>query len=103
MVLPQEATRPLHITQRGTTLEVGWADGHASELPLARLRNACVCANCRQEAEEHKADPLRITQAPSTRSTQLEQVGNYALGITWSDGHTSIFSFEALRELDAPQ
>jgi DUF971 family protein len=31
---------------------------------------------------------------------ELEQVGNYALGLTWADGHsTGIYSFRLLRTL----
>jgi DUF971 family protein len=31
---------------------------------------------------------------------EIEQVGNYALGLTWSDGHsTGIYSFRYLRSL----
>jgi DUF971 family protein len=31
---------------------------------------------------------------------EIEQVGNYAIGLAWADGHTGgIYSFEYLREL----
>ena len=31
---------------------------------------------------------------------EIEQVGNYALGLTWADGHSSgIYSFRYLRTL----
>jgi len=32
--------------------------------------------------------------------SELEQVGNYAIGLAWADGHTGgIYSFEYLRDL----
>lgn len=30
---------------------------------------------------------------------QLSQVGRYALGVAWGDGHNSIFSFDLLRSI----
>jgi len=40
--------------QRG--LVVLWPDGHCSRFPWAALRQACLCAECRKQHEEQKAD-----------------------------------------------
>ncbi|HEV8716498.1 MAG TPA: gamma-butyrobetaine hydroxylase-like domain-containing protein [Candidatus Binatia bacterium] len=37
-------------------LVVLWPDGHCSRFPWAALRQACLCAECRKQREEQKAD-----------------------------------------------
>ena len=101
MVTP---TRPQTITieRAAGVMVVAWLDGHHSEYPLAWLRAHCPCATCREERRDAvlAADPLRLTATPppSTEIIGAEFVGNYALRLTWSDGHgAGIFPFVALR------
>lgn len=80
-----------------------WDDGHHSELPLAGLRAACPCAECRGgHATPGSPDmlllPLSSAQSPELES--LEIIGNYALMLIWADGHSyGIYSWELLRQL----
>jgi DUF971 family protein len=93
-------TRPVDIAQIGrAVLRVSWADGHASEFPLPLLRRNCRCAACRDaEPPAASANPFRVLgPEPSVAPAALEQVGNYALGVHWADGHHSIYAFDALR------
>jgi len=100
-------SQPLEITQVGRErLCVRWADGHESAYPLPYLRRLCRCAACRATGTEKtaptSASPFRVLgPEPSAEPAQLEQVGNYALGVHWKDGHHSIFAFDRLR-LDCP-
>lgn len=102
MSAPHEKRRnqPLEFTQVGLkSLRVRWADGHESEFPLPQLRAICPCAACRTaEPSPAAAGPFRVLgPEPSSEPAGLEQVGNYALGVTWKDGHHSIYAFDLLR------
>ncbi len=84
-------------------LEIDWRDGRRSEYLLDELRRRCPCAACRTEREAQSGNPLRVLSCdPSgTRVTSAELIGNYAVKLTWSDGHdTGIFDFRFLRSLD---
>ena len=56
--------------------------------------------------EEQQKNPLRVLPAAALSSeapvaTDAELVGNYAIRITFSDGHsTGIYSWEYLHEID---
>lgn len=74
---------------------VSWDDGHISILPLDYLRSWCPCASCQGHAPT--ASYLDLS---GQDLAALEAVGNYALGFTWQDGHsTGIYSFRWLRAL----
>lgn len=97
-------TRPQSITieRAAGVMIITWLDGHRSEFSLAWLRAHCPCATCREERRETvlAADPLRLTAAPppSTEVVDAEFVGNYAIRLTWGDGHIAgIYPFSALR------
>lgn len=93
----------LHL-KKTEALEIGWADGTYAVLPLRFLRKYCPCAGCQGERDLLGRTRLPIVQTtydgPIT-ATGAELVGNYALRIDWSDGHsTGIYTFAYLRELD---
>lgn len=80
-------------------IRIVWDDGHVSEYPNTELRFRCSCASCVDEwsGERH----LQRTQvAADVHPIDLQLVGNYAMHLTWSDGHaTGIYSFDYLRAL----
>jgi len=80
-------------------LTIEWRDGTQAHYPFVALRDACPCAGCVDEMTGKKVlDPKTIP--PNIHIRACEYVGNYAIRITWSDGHDSgIFSFRFLREL----
>ncbi|MHC4577819.1 MAG: DUF971 domain-containing protein [Planctomycetota bacterium] len=91
---------PTDIRQAGpTTLAIAWSDGHESRLEAYDLRVACPCASCRDEITgERLLNPAHVPEDVRPRS--IVSVGNYAIKISWSDGHdTGIYSFERLREM----
>lgn len=73
-----------------------WSDGVRMRYPMPELRAHCTCATCVDEwTGEVRVAPSMF---PDVRLKELEEVGNYAFKITFSDGHdTGIFTFEALR------
>ncbi|HUO10012.1 MAG TPA: DUF971 domain-containing protein [Phycisphaerae bacterium] len=101
-----DATTPTNLHLKKTeALEITWADNHHSVLPLRFLRKHCPCAGCKGERDLLGRTRLAIVQTtydgPITASG-AELVGNYALRIDFSDGHsTGIYTFEYLRELDS--
>ena len=82
------------------TLGIHWSDGVESTFNVFKLRCACPCANCVDEMTGDKLlDPKRV--APDVKPVDLAQVGNYAIQISWSDGHnTGIYSFRSLKEME---
>lgn len=88
--------------KRDEKLTVQWSDGQSTELSVRELRRACPCAACKELRQQQAKSRLVVMQA-STGPVQVAEaklVGNYALNITWSDGHASgIYSFEYLRSL----
>jgi DUF971 family protein len=92
--------------KRDEKLEILWADGAVSVYPLALLRRMCPCAACRRIRDEQARNKTRLRVIQGTPADQplavrsAEMVGNYALRLTWSDGHDSgIYSFTWLREI----
>ncbi len=80
-------------------LELHWPDGHTIPLPYRLIRENCPCAACVDEITgERLLDPATIPA--DIRPTNLAFAGNYALKITWSDGHdTGLLTWVLLRRL----
>lgn len=103
----------IHVTS-GAGVDITWSDGHASHYPFDYLRNACPCATCgekrRREAEMAQKRAAGASGAalpatlpifkPTPRARAARAVGQYALQIDFTDGHsTGIYSFDYLREI----
>ncbi|MEC9373443.1 MAG: DUF971 domain-containing protein [Planctomycetota bacterium] len=86
-------------------LTVEWAEGGESFFPIAYLRRMSPSAEARELRREMEKNPLTVlpgarSQGP-LRAESAELVGNYAIRLTFSDGHrTGIYSWEYLREID---
>ncbi len=86
-------------------LEISWSDGTTCKYPLAHLREACPCVECRgghaNMGRDHDPDNiLQLKPKQSYAIDRLDMVGNYALQPTWDDGHrTGIYSWDYLRRL----
>ena len=78
-------------------LRILWEDGHQSVYSFRLLRQHCPCALCRDERTGKRLlDPDSVPM--DLKATRAELVGNYALTLLFSDGHsTGIYSFEYLR------
>ena len=99
----------IHVSN-GAGVDIVWADGHASHYEFAYLREECPCATC-NDAREKKASfgemasPLKSSSAlpmfkPKPRAQAATQVGNYAIQISFTDGHsTGIYSYDHLRNI----
>ena len=88
----------------GDTLAIRWQDGAESFVRLEALRRACRCARCAGEVDVtgqlRTMGPAAELNQSSFEIRQWEQIGNYAIGIQWADGHdTGIYSYKMLKGL----
>ncbi len=91
---------PSSIGKKGDRiLVIDWSDGVQSEYLTLNLRLSCPCAACVNEwTGEKTLDPAKVPE--NIRPLRLFSVGAYAMGIHWSDGHSSgIFAYDYLRRL----
>jgi len=88
-------------------LEIIWEDESKSELSLKYLRDECPCATCKGETVLLRTyrPPIKKMISPEVYLiSNIEIVGEYAIQITWKDGHnTGIYSWEYLQELEKGQ
>lgn len=89
---------------RGLTIE--WADGSSSYYSIAYLRKMSPSAEARELRDQMKKNPLTVLpsnfgSAGAISATGAELVGNYAIRVSFSDGHnTGIYSWDYLRRID---
>jgi len=75
--------------------EISWGDGRTFRLPHRILRGYCPCASC-----QGHSGGVKFIEAGDPELREVSQVGNYALELSWGDGHaTGIYPFRYLRHL----
>jgi DUF971 family protein len=96
----------LKASRTRAVLTIEWSQEQSCELTFADLRAACPCAECRGTHGATKDEPISNSLELSLRSDQaiqldgITQVGNYAVQISWKDGHGhGIYSWDYLRDL----
>jgi DUF971 family protein len=78
-------------------MQIVFEDGHQGDYPHEVLRGYCPCAQC----QGHNG-PIHFVPGGDLELLEIGEVGNYALRLTWGDGHgTGIYSFAFLRRLCA--
>jgi prepilin-type processing-associated H-X9-DG protein len=103
------ASVKIHVSN-GAGVDIGWADGHASHFDFAYLRDHCPCATCNDEHEKKESlaesspgfvsSPALPMFKPKPKAQSAQAVGQYAIQISFSDGHsTGIYSYDLLRSL----
>lgn len=101
------ASVKVHVRTNGG-VDIAWADGHTSHYDFAYLRENCPCATCQDDREKKQAStaaPLAASEVlpmfkPKLRAQSATVVGNYAIQINFSDGHSAgIFSYDQLRSI----
>jgi DUF971 family protein len=80
-----------------------WDDGKEYTIPMKYMRDRCPCASCAGESvlwREYKPSPLQVLMPGKYNLKSAEVVGDYALALTWLDGHsTGIYAFDYLRRI----
>lgn len=102
--------RPRHIDiKKDEGLTITWEDGSTSFYSVAYLRKHSPSADARALREEMARNPLTVLPTSTGSSSgplrieEAHPVGNYAISLTFSDGHnTGIYSWRYLAEI-APQ
>jgi DUF971 family protein len=104
------STDPEHIAiSKSKGIQIDWKDRHHSEYGLNYLRDRCPCATCtgahgtpprKPSSDALSAEgPFPMFKA-RLKMLSVEPVGNYAIRISWSDGHSSgIYSYDHLRRI----
>ena len=76
-----------------------WKDGEQLSVSNRELRLSCECALCTNEMTGERIlneTDIKGDIAP----TSITPLGNYAIGITWNDGHSSgIYPYKNIRKL----
>jgi DUF971 family protein len=81
------------------TLFIKWDDGQESRMPARWLRARCPCAACVEEWTGKRTFGDEQVSA-DVKPRGLAAVGNYAIQLDWSDGHTTgIYSWDYLLKL----
>jgi Mrp family chromosome partitioning ATPase/DUF971 family protein len=99
----KEGVEKPSVTIQPGALSIQWPDGATSELANKPLRASCQCARC---VDEFTGTPIldADTIPDDLQAEKIQTLGNYAIAVTWSDGHSSgIFSWDHLREQAASQ
>lgn len=79
------------------TTEIDWGDGHKGIYPHEVLRGYCPCASCQGHSGSITFKPA---EGIALELEEIGTVGNYALALTWFDGHSSgIYAYKYLRSL----
>jgi DUF971 family protein len=98
----------VHVSSGGG-VDIVWTDRHQSHYDFTYLREFCPCALC--DDERRKKEDLAAHAAgssgaalpmfkPRPTARSAKAVGNYALQIDFTDGHTTgIYSFDYLRTI----
>ncbi len=82
------------------SLWIRWDDNSETEIPLKKLREFCPCATCLAERANQSSTFIPLMLSSQTEVKNIEQVGTYAIQITWKDGHnTGIYEYPFLRSL----
>jgi DUF971 family protein len=101
------ASVKIHVSS-GAGVDITWADGHASHYDFYYLRDECPCATCNDERGKKAvfatAGPASSAVLPMFKpkpsAKAATSVGNYAIQITFTDGHsTGIYSYDHLRTI----
>ena len=92
--VPQPTEIRLHQSSR--VLEIGYADGKSYRLPCEFLRVYSPSAEVRGHGPGQEV--LQVGKK-NVNITKIDPVGNYAVQLTFSDGHdTGIYSWDLLYE-----
>ena len=96
----QNSITPLKIKIKDSRyLYIQWDDNSETMLQLANLRKSCPCASCLADKLNRPATYIPLLASPQLTIKNIDQVGSYAIQLTWQDGHNSgIYTYDKLKE-----
>lgn len=91
----------INIDKDNNELNISWNDGSDGVIKLANLRNLCPCAVCASEKEGQSESYIPIYTKDQLTVTNIDIIGQYAISISWEDGHnTGIHEFSQLKSIE---
>lgn len=103
MVIDMDTPTPVALQKSNErTLKILWSDSTSNEYDVRKLRYNCTCARCVNEWSGDRI--VKFEDIPKNmKPIKIESVGNYAIKITWVDGHDSgIYSYQSLKNVLPP-
>lgn len=92
--------KQIKLSEQKDKLFISWSNNSSYSIPLLKLRKFCPCATCLTEKENQSKTFIPIFAENQISVKSINQVGNYAISITWQDGHnTGIYEFPFLKML----
>ena len=94
---------PTRIDVIGNTLALHWSNGEESFIEAPLLRTHSPSAENKGETDifGKVSGGQEKTEYPNIKILKVSPIGNYAIRILFSDGHsTGIFSWDYLRQLE---
>lgn len=81
---------------------IKYHDRDGFSIDAKKLRALCCCAHCKDELTGEQL--YDESQTPDDiHPLSMNPVGNYALGINWSDGHASLYPYKSLEKAAVTQ
>jgi DUF971 family protein len=90
--------KQIKLSEQKDKLLIIWNDDSVNSISLMTLRKLCPCATCLTEKENQSPSYIPLFSENQIKISSLKQVGNYAISVTWQDGHnTGIYEFPFLK------
>jgi len=99
--IKQESIPEISFDAKQVTLS--WPEGTKTTVANSSLRASCRCAMCVEEATGRQLLKKENIRA-DIKAEEVSVLGNYAIAVKWSDGHTSgIYPYKRIKELNEGQ
>lgn len=96
-----EPPTTIRAQQAEQILELAWDDQPTARVPYRTIRGQCPCASCRDEWTGERILDISTLRA-DLKLEGMEPVGNYAVRLSWNDGHSSgLYTWDLLQQLAA--
>ena len=98
-MMTSSAIKPPEVTITANDVTFLWENGEKKVIDNLTLRDNCKCALCVDEYTNVKT--LKKEDIPKDiKGLEAISLGNYAVSIKWSDGHTSsIYSYDTIKNI----
>jgi DUF971 family protein len=96
-----EPPQTIRAHQSDQVLELAWTatGGMPTRVPYRLIRGHCPCASCKDEWTGERLVDIN-TLPDDLKLAGMDPVGNYAVRLTWTDGHSSgLYTWALLHDL----
>ena len=82
---------PKRIKAEKGFLVIKWDNEEENSVKLANLRYNCPCALCMEEKNKNSKEYIPLYNENELAISNIRAIGNYAVAISWKDGHDTEF------------